>query len=164
MFLSRFFRFWPQNCEPSLSQELLHYGFQSLTAWRHVFLFIVLIVQCQHGLELIRLTYPFFVQALQNCPTERPRSTSGLRPIPYPSLGHHFFDCGMMGCAVHVKQNKDLTIACHEFDTLGEHDKEQKTKQARATNVTRASGHCQVLKTRRRGEGQQELTSRDVSF
>ena len=57
----------------------------------------------------------------------------------------------MKGSAVHVEQNKDLTIACHEFDTLGEHDKEQTTKQARATYVTR-------------GEGYQALTSRDVSF
>ena len=68
VFLSRFFRFWPRYCESSsmIHQKFLHHGCQSLVARWHILLLDVLIVSCQHGLDLFRLTFRHFVRASQN--------------------------------------------------------------------------------------------------
>ena len=49
-----------------MTQKFLHRGFESLVARRHVLLKKILVIQCQHGLELIRLSNACFVQAFQN--------------------------------------------------------------------------------------------------
>ena len=49
-----------------IHQKFLHHGYQSLAARWHILLLDVLIVSCQHGLELFRLMFPHFVKASQN--------------------------------------------------------------------------------------------------
>ena len=74
-----------------LTQKLLYLFFKKkLFAWRHVLLLDILIVQCQHDLELIRLSCQHFVRVFQIfCPAARLRFTMELRYISYRSLGHH---------------------------------------------------------------------------
>ena len=44
----------------------LHHGFQLLTVWNRYLLMNLHVEQFQYGFELIRLTYPQFVQTFQN--------------------------------------------------------------------------------------------------
>ena len=68
VFLSRFLHFWPQNCELSSSDpeiSLPSFSISKVACW-HIFLMNVLFVRCQHSFELVRLTYPHFVQDFRN--------------------------------------------------------------------------------------------------
>ena len=71
-----------------LIQKLLYHGFQSLVAWWHILVLVVLIEHWQYGVEMLRLAYPHLVWLFPEVyPTERLRSTAGLRPIWNQSLG-----------------------------------------------------------------------------
>ena len=48
-----------------LSQDFFTMGFYPLVARWHILLTNILFVQCQHGLELIRLANPHFLLAFQ---------------------------------------------------------------------------------------------------